>query len=75
MAVSKTDLPVSGETLRRGVRPFIVTYKNKSIGVELLSCPPWSLRARQVPHRLGPAFSSASLPVVRSSSAVQSLSR
>jgi HTH-type transcriptional regulator/antitoxin MqsA len=31
MAVSKTDLPdtmvspVSGETLRRGVRPFIVT--------------------------------------------------
>ena len=41
MAVSKTDLPdtmvapETGETLRRGVRPFIVTYKGKSITVEL----------------------------------------
>ncbi len=41
MAVSKTDLPdtmvspETGETLRRGIRPFIVTYKGKSITVEL----------------------------------------
>jgi HTH-type transcriptional regulator/antitoxin MqsA len=41
MAVSKTDLPdttvspETGETLRRGVRPFVVTYKSKSITVEL----------------------------------------
>ena len=41
MAALKTDLPdtmvspETGETLRRGVRPFIVTYKNKSITVEL----------------------------------------
>lgn len=41
MAVSKTDLPdtmvspETGETLRRGVRPFIVTYKGKSITIEL----------------------------------------
>ncbi|MDX3807109.1 MAG: type II toxin-antitoxin system MqsA family antitoxin [Bosea sp. (in: a-proteobacteria)] len=41
MAVSKTDLPETmvspetGETLRRGLRPFLVTYKGKSITVEL----------------------------------------
>jgi HTH-type transcriptional regulator/antitoxin MqsA len=41
MAVSKKDLPdtmvspETGETLRRGLRPFIVTYKGKSIPVEL----------------------------------------
>ena len=41
MAALKTDLPdtivspETGETLRRGVRPFIVTYKSKSITVEL----------------------------------------
>ncbi|TAI61162.1 type II toxin-antitoxin system MqsA family antitoxin [Bradyrhizobium sp. Leo170] len=41
MAVSKTDLPdtmvspETGETLRRGVRALIVTYKGKSITVEL----------------------------------------
>lgn len=41
MAVSKTDLPETmvspetGETLRRGVRPFIVAYKGKSTTVEL----------------------------------------
>ncbi len=41
MAVSKTNLPdtmvcpETGETLRRGIRPFIVTYKGKSITVEL----------------------------------------
>ncbi len=41
MAALKTDLPdtmvspETGETLRRGVRPFIVTYKNKSITVGL----------------------------------------
>lgn len=41
MAVSKTDLPdtmVSPETddtLCRGVRPFVVTYKGKNITVEL----------------------------------------
>ena len=41
MALSKTDLPdtmvspETGETLRRGIRPFIVTYKGKSITVEL----------------------------------------
>ena len=41
MAALKTDLPdtmvspETGETLRRGVRPFIVAYKSKSITVEL----------------------------------------
>ncbi len=41
MAVSKTDLsktmvsPETGEMLRRGLRPFIVTYKGKSVTVEL----------------------------------------
>ena len=41
MAVSKRDLPdrmvspETGETLRRGVRPFTVTYKGKSVTVEL----------------------------------------
>ena len=41
MAVLKSELPETmvspetGETLRRGVRPFIVTYKSKSITVEL----------------------------------------
>ena len=41
MAALRTDLPdtivspETGETLRRGVRPFIVTYKSKSITVEL----------------------------------------
>ena len=41
MAVPKRDLPdtmvspETGETLRRGIRPFIVTYKGKSITVEL----------------------------------------
>jgi HTH-type transcriptional regulator/antitoxin MqsA len=41
MAALKTDLPdtmvspETGETLRRGVRPFIVAYKGKSITVEL----------------------------------------
>ncbi len=41
MAALKTDLPdtmvspETGETLRRSVRPFIVTYKSKSITVEL----------------------------------------
>lgn len=27
--------PETGETLRRGVRPFIVSYKGKSVTVEL----------------------------------------
>lgn len=27
--------PETGETLRRGVRPFLVSYKGKSITVEL----------------------------------------
>jgi len=41
MAALKKDLPdtmvsrETGETLRRGVRPFLVTYKGKSITVEL----------------------------------------
>ena len=41
MAALKTDLPdtmvapETGETLRRGVRPFLVTYKGKSVTVEL----------------------------------------
>ncbi|QFI69425.1 transcriptional regulator, XRE family [Sinorhizobium alkalisoli] len=41
MAASKRDLPdtmvspETGETLRRGVRPFVVTYKGKSKTVEL----------------------------------------
>lgn len=41
MALSKTKLaetmvsPETGETLRRGVRPFLVTYKGKSVTVEL----------------------------------------
>jgi HTH-type transcriptional regulator/antitoxin MqsA len=41
MVVSKQELPdtivspENGETLRRGVRPFIVTYKGKSITVGL----------------------------------------
>ncbi len=41
MAVSKTDLPETmvspetGEKLRRGLRPFLVTYRGKSITVEL----------------------------------------
>ncbi len=41
MAVAKRDLPETmvspetGETLRRGVRPFLVTYKGTSKTVEL----------------------------------------
>lgn len=41
MAISKKDLPETmispetGETLRRDVRPFTVTYKGKSVTVEL----------------------------------------
>lgn len=41
MAVAKKDMadtmtsPETGEVLHRGVRPFIVTYKGKSITVEL----------------------------------------
>lgn len=41
MAVSTRDLPdtmvspETGETLRRGVRPFVVTYKGKSKTIEL----------------------------------------
>lgn len=41
MAVVERDMPETmvspetGETLRRGVRPFVVTYKGKSITVEL----------------------------------------
>lgn len=41
MAVAQKDLPETmispetGEELRRGVRPFIVTYKGKSVTVEL----------------------------------------
>lgn len=41
MAVAKRDLPdtmmspETGEVLRRGMRPFVVTYKGKSITVEL----------------------------------------
>lgn len=41
MAVSKKKMantmvsPETGETLRRGLRPFLVTYKGKSITVEL----------------------------------------
>ena len=41
MAVSPRDLPdtmvspETGETLRRGVRPFVVTYKGKSKTIEL----------------------------------------
>lgn len=41
MAVAKKDLPdtiispETGEMLRRGVRPFLVAYKGKSITVEL----------------------------------------
>jgi len=41
MAVSRKELPETmvspetGETLRRGVRPFVVAYKGKSITVEL----------------------------------------
>lgn len=41
MAQSKDPLPdtmispESGETLRRGVRPFVVTYKGKSVTVDL----------------------------------------
>lgn len=41
MAVSKQKLPETivspetGETLRRGVRPSLVTYKGKSITVQL----------------------------------------
>ncbi|WP_346283783.1 hypothetical protein [Sinorhizobium terangae] len=41
MAVSKRDLPdtmvspETGKTLRRGVRPFVITYKGKSKTIEL----------------------------------------
>jgi len=41
MAASKQELPdtmvspETGETLRRGIRPYIVTYKGRSITVEL----------------------------------------
>ncbi|MDP3411087.1 type II toxin-antitoxin system MqsA family antitoxin [Bosea sp. (in: a-proteobacteria)] len=41
MAVSKQELPKTmispetGETLRRGTRPFLVTYRHKSMTVEL----------------------------------------
>lgn len=41
MAVSRKELPETmvspetGETLRRGVRPFVVVYKGKSLTVEL----------------------------------------
>lgn len=41
MAVSKENLPETmvspetGETLRRGVRPFVVTYKGRGITVDL----------------------------------------
>ncbi|KOF13420.1 XRE family transcriptional regulator [Ensifer adhaerens] len=41
MATAKKDLPdmmvspETGETLHRGVRPFVVTYKGKSLTVEL----------------------------------------
>mgnify|MGYP001224291152 CR=1 FL=1 len=41
MAALKKDLPdtmvspETGETLRRGVRPFVVSYKGKSVTVEL----------------------------------------
>lgn len=41
MAVSRKDIPdtiaspETGETLRRSVRPFVVTYKGKSVTVEL----------------------------------------
>lgn len=41
MAVARKELPETmaspetGETLRRGIRPFMVTYKGKSITVEL----------------------------------------
>lgn len=41
MAVSRKELPETmaspetGETLRRGIRPFMVAYKGKSITVEL----------------------------------------
>lgn len=41
MAVSRKELPETmaspetGETLRRGVRPFVVAYKGKSLTVEL----------------------------------------
>lgn len=41
MAVAKKDLPdammspETGEVLHRGVRPFVVTYKGKSITIEL----------------------------------------
>lgn len=41
MAVSRKELPETmvspetGETLRRGIRPFVVAYKGKSLTVEL----------------------------------------